>query len=472
MERLTTDCQLRTTNYYSMFFKGNTYSSRAEKVLKELLSAGFSAYYVGGCVRDLLRGKTSSDIDIATNATLEDIKKVFPKAAIIGEAFSVALVHKIEVATFRQDGPYSDFRHPDFVKIVPTVEEDLSRRDFTINAIAMDIDGNIIDPFNGKKDLENKIVRFVGEPRKRLFEDPIRALRACRFASLISGKIESESKKVILQNHSLLKKIAKERIQLELNKILMLDNREDALFLLSELHLLEEILPELAKSVDVPQNGYHAEDCWTHAVKSTQAVVKKDLKLRLATLLHDIAKPKQRTRDDDGIDHFYSHEVAGVKIVEKELRNLKYSLETIGYVKEATRYHMTRIMFVPEMKDATIRRLMGRLKYISIRDILRLQIADMRGNLREPFSLKEQIELLRYVLKRIRRIEKEDHALKITDLAINGIDIINIFKIKPGRKVGKALQYCLEEVLKKPELNTKKDLIFLLKSKYLVKNGS
>jgi len=448
-----------------MFFKKNKYSSRAEKIIKKLVSAGFSAYYVGGCVRDLLRGKNSSDIDVATNATLEEIKNLFPNAAIIGEAFSVALINKIEVATFRQDGPYSDFRHPDFVKIVPTVEEDLSRRDFTINAIAMDINGNLVDPFSGKEDLKNKVVKFVGNPRKRLFEDPIRALRACRFAALINGEIEDESREVILKNHNLLQKVARERLQLELNKILMLDNRESALFLLSELHLLEEILPELSKSIDVPQNGYHAEDCWTHAVKSTQAVVKKDLKLRLSALLHDIAKPKQRTRDDDGIDHFYNHETAGVKMVEKELRNLKYSLQTIGYVKEATRYHMTRIMFVPEMKDSTIRRLMGRLKYISVRDILRLQIADMRGNLREPFSLKDQIKLLRYVLKRIRKIEKEDHALKLTDLAINGKDIISIFKIKPGRKVGKALQYCLEEVLKNPELNTKEKLISLLKNK-------
>ncbi len=324
---------------------------------------------------------------------------------------------------------------------------------------------NYPNPFNGKTDIKNKIIRFVGEPEKRLFEDPIRALRACRFAALTGGKIEDKSKEVILQNHSLLKKVARERIQLELNKILMLNDRESALFLLSELHLLEEITPSLAKSIDVPQNGYHAEDCWTHAVKATQAVEKKDLKLRLSALFHDIAKPKSRTRDEEGIDHFYGHETKGVKMVEKELRDLKYSLHTIDYVKEATRYHMTRIMFVPEMKDATIRRLMGRLNCISIRDILRLQIADMRGNLREPFTLDEQIKLLRYVLKRIRRIEKEDHALKITDLAINGDDIMKIFKIKPGRKLGKALQYCLEEVLKKPELNTKGRLVFLLGKK-------
>ena len=140
-----------------MFFEKNKYSLRAESIIRKLVDSGFSAYYVGGCVRDLLRGKISSDIDVATNATLEEIKKIFPKVSIIGEAFSVALINKIEVATFRIDGPYSDFRHPDFVKTVSTIEEDLSRRDFTINAIAMDINGDFVDPFNGKTDIKIKL---------------------------------------------------------------------------------------------------------------------------------------------------------------------------------------------------------------------------------------------------------------------------------------------------------------------------
>lgn len=445
-----------------MLFPKNKYSVRAEKIIRELLANDFKAYYVGGCVRDLLRGESPSDIDIATDARLEEIKKIFPRAQIIGEAFSVAMVRRIEVATFRQDGPYSDFRHPDFVKFVPTIEEDLSRRDFTINAMAMDVDGKLIDPFDGQTDLEKKIIRFVGEPEKRLFEDPIRALRACRFAARISGKIEEKTKAVIKENHAILKKVAKERIQLEINKILMLDNREPALFLLSELNLLAEILPELAKSIDVPQKGYHAEDCWTHAVKSTQAVQKKDLNLRLAALLHDIAKPLKRTTDAAGIDHFYGHEIDGAALVEKELQTLKYSNQTISCVSEATRYHMSRVMFVPEMKDTTIRRLMSKLKYISIRDLLRLQIADMRGNLRAPYSLDEQKKLMRYVIKRVRKIEREDNALKITDLAINGKDIINILKIEPGARVGKILNFCLEKVLSNPEINTRESLISLI----------
>ena len=449
-----------------MLFRNNNYSARAERIIRKLLAADFAAFYVGGCVRDFLRGKISADIDIATNAPLEEIKKIFPNALIIGEAFSVAMVHKIEVATFRQDGPYSDFRHPDFIKLVPTVEEDLSRRDFTINAMAMDIDGNLIDPFNGKSDLEKKIIRFVGEPEKRLTEDPIRAIRACRFAALIDGEIEQKTKNVILKKHHLLARIARERIRIELNKILMLANREKALFLLSELNLLKEILPELAKSIDVPQKGYHAEDCWTHAVKATQAVDKQKLELRLAALLHDVAKPLKRTTDEKGIDHFYGHEIDGAELVENELRNLKYSLQIIGYVKEATRYHMSRVMFVPEMKDTTIRRLMSKLKFISIRDVLRLQIADMRGNLREPYSLKEQGKLIRYILKRVRKIEKEDNALRITDLAVGGKDIIKEFKIPPGEKIGKMLKYCLNEVLKNPDLNTKEKLINLLKRKF------
>jgi len=434
----------------------------SEKILLKLTDSGFDAYYVGGCVRDKLRGVKSVDVDIATNAKLDKIKKLFPKARIVGEAFSVALVDNVEVATFRQDGPYSDFRHPDYVKFVSSIEEDLSRRDFTVNAMAENSDGKIIDLFGGREDLNSKIIKFVGEPELRITEDPIRALRACRFATLIGGKIEPVSRKAIVDLHSLLGNVARERIQLELNKILMLKNREAALFLLAELNLLHNVLPELSKSIDEPQNYFHAEDCWVHAVKSTQAVKKKNLKLLLAALLHDVAKPLSRIQDEDGMDHFYGHEIMGEKLVEKELRYLKYSKEIIEYVKEATRFHMSRLMFVKEMKDATVRRLMSKLKYLPVRDLLRIQIADMRGNLREPYSLIEQRELMKYALGRIREIEAKDYALKITDLAINGKDIMEAFEMPACREIGEKLQYCFEKVLQNPELNERETLLKLI----------
>ncbi len=437
--------------------------NNSEQILLKLIDSGFEAYYVGGWVRDKLRGVKSVDIDVATNAKLDSIKKLFPKARIVGEAFSVALVDNVEIATFRQDGPYSDFRHPDYVKFVSSIDEDISRRDFTINAMAEDSEGNIIDLFGGQEDLKNKIIRFVGEPELRITEDPIRALRACRFASLIGGEIEPASRKAIVDLHHFLANVSKERIQLELNKILMLENRETALFLLADLKLLHNVLPELSKSIDEPQNYFHAEDCWVHAVKSTQAVKKKDLKLLLSALLHDVAKPLSRIQDENGMDHFYGHEIMGERLIEKELRYLKYSKETIEYVKEATRFHMSRLMFVKEMKDATVRRLMSKLKHLPVRDLLRIQIADMRGNLRKPYSLLEQRRLMKYALGRIREIEAKDYALKITDLAINGKDIMEALELPACREIGEKLKYCFEKVIQNPELNERETLLKLLK---------
>ncbi len=434
-----------------------------EQILLKFGDAGFDAFYVGGCVRDKLRGVKSDDVDVATNAKLTDIKKLFPTAKIVGEAFSVALVNHVEVATFRQDGPYSDFRHPDYVKFVSSIEEDLSRRDFTINAMAENIDGKIIDLFGGQQDLKNKIVKFVGEPELRISEDPIRALRACRFAALIDGEIEKVSKKAIIKTHHFLGNVAKERVQLELNKILKLENREAALFMLADLKLLPNIFSKLSKSVDFPQNHYHAEDCWVHAVKVTQAIKKKNnLKLLLAGLLHDVAKPFSRVRGEDGLTHFYGHEIKGERLVEEELRNLKYSNEIIEYVKEATRFHMSQLMFVKGMKDSTVRRLMSKLKHIPVRDLVRLQIADIRGNLKNPFVFSEQKRLMKYALGRIREVEKKEYALKISDLAINGEDVMEILGVQAGKEVGEKLKFCFEKVLQNPELNERETLLKII----------
>jgi tRNA nucleotidyltransferase (CCA-adding enzyme) len=439
------------------------YTAESDAIVDLLMSHGFDAYYVGGCVRDKLLGIHSKDIDIATNATLDQIKQVFPHARVVGEAFSVALVNRVEVATFRIDGPYSDYRHPDYVTLVGTIEEDLGRRDFTINAMAEKADGTLVDPYGGRQDLADKIIRFVGDAHQRLTEDPIRSVRACRFIARIKGCIDDAARNAILQHHELLAHVARERIQMELNKILMLDDRETALFLLSDLQLLHHILPRLAESIDVPQNKYHAEDCWVHAVKSTQAVIKKNLDLRLAVLVHDIAKPATRIRGEDGTDHFYSHEIEGFELAEDELRDLHYSRNTIEYVKEAIRFHMSRLMFCPEMKDTTIRRLMGKLRHMPVRDLLRLQIADMKGNLREPYSPGEMLANLKYALNRIRKIEAEEHALKISDLDISGDEVMKILGVKEGPEVGNALRYCFEKVMHNPELNTKESLVKLIK---------
>ena len=440
------------------------YTPEAEEIIAALVDAGYAAYYVGGCVRDRLRGVASADIDIATSASLENIRSVFAAAKTVGEAFSVALVKGIEVASFRRDGPYSDFRHPDYVELVGTVEEDLARRDFTINAIAEDRAGMLVDPHDGQRDLAARIIRFVGDPRVRLNEDPIRALRACRFAGLIGGTIEAASAAAIMDGCALLARVPRERVQLELNKILMLPQRLQALDLVRMLNLLPHVMPRMARAVGVPQEGHHGEDCWTHATAAVQAVAKPDLDLRLATFLHDIAKPGTRTRDASGFDHFYRHEIEGVELVEEELHELRYSTATIEYVKEAVRHHMTKLMFAPEMKDATVRRLMSSLRLMPVRDLLRLQVADMHGNLKKPYTDVELRAHMRHALQRIRTIERAAHALKITDLAINGTDVMHELGLPAGPLVGDILRHCFEAVLHDPTLNTRDTLLNIVRA--------
>jgi len=440
------------------------YSPEAAAVVDALYRAGFAAFFVGGCVRDRLFGLPCADIDVATNAPLSAISLVFPGARIVGEAFSVALVGSIEVATFRRDGPYSDFRHPDFVELVSTIEEDLARRDFTINAMAEDRDGRLVDPHGGQADLKARRIRFVGDPDARLREDPIRAVRSCRFAGLIGGTIEPATAAAIAAGCSLLGHVPRERIQLELNKLLLVADRARALDCLRQLGLLPLILPRLARSIGVSQNFHHAEDCWDHAVASVQAVKKRNINLRLSVLLHDIAKPATHVRGPDGADHFYRHDLEGVDTAGDELHDLRYSTDTIEYVKEAVRHHMTKLMFAPEMKDATIRRLMSALQHMPVRDLLRLQVADLRGNARQPFTGAEIRAHLRHALSRIRTIERAAHALHITDLAISGGDVMRTLGIPAGPAVGAALRHCLDQVLLNPALNDRDRLLDLVRA--------
>lgn len=435
------------------------FTPTAARIVATLQNAGYAAYYVGGCVRDRLCGYSAEDVDIATNARLEDITRLFPRATIIGKAFSVALVDAVEVATFRIDGPYSDARHPDYIHFTDSLEQDLARRDFTINAMACTADGTLIDPYGGQEDLQARCIRFVGEPDARVQEDPLRALRACRFAAKIGGTLAPETREALCRAHADVGKLARERVQMELSKMLMQEDRTTALTLLQECGLLSYVLPRLAASVGVPQEGYHAEDCWVHAVATVQHIQKKSLPLRLAALLHDIAKPQTRWRDEDGVDHFYGHEREGEEMAADELRDLRYSNDIINYVREATYHHMARIMFDTAMGDAAIRRRMAALQHMPIRDLLRIQLADMRANFREPYTRAEQRQLLRYGLGRIRAIESQEHALKITDLAVTGHDVMRVCAIQEGKDVGKYLHALYEEVLEKPEINTRAYLL-------------
>ena len=432
---------------------------KVENILTRLKGAGFEAFLVGGCVRDALLGIPCEDFDIATSARPKDIKKLFPKCRAVGQAFAVMLVDGIEVATFRNDGTYSDFRHPDSITYADSIEEDLSRRDFTVNAMACDGE-KIIDPYDGKSDLENRIIRFVRNARERMREDPLRALRACRFAAKIDGKLEPKTRKAIKDLGHLVDMVSVERRQQELTKMLLGKNPDLALRLVGELGLLPYLFLDLVPSMGCTQPPHHKEDCWEHALQTLKSAKRGDLPLRLACLLHDIAKPACRKEVEKDRFIFYNHDILGEKMVRKALTDLRFSNETIDKVSEYTRYHMRPLLYSFHMKDPALQRLIGALRHITIRDLIRFMLCDVRGNMTNKgkgFSFT--LELARPVMQRVRRIEKEKRILHIKDLPVNGNDLMKELGISPGPEVGKLLAKLYSLALQKPKLATREKLL-------------
>ena len=414
---------------------------------------------MGGCVRDALLGLPCDDYDVATNARPSDIGKLFPKSRAVGQAFGVMLVKGVEVSTFRNDGTYSDHRHPDNVTYADTIEDDLSRRDFTVNAMAYDGE-KVVDPYDGKSDLENRIIRFVGSARKRMREDPLRALRACRFAAKIDGKLEPKTRKAIKDLGHLVDMVSIERRQQELSKMLLGKNPDFALRLVGELGLLPYLFLDLVPSMGCSQLPHHKEDCWEHALQTLKSAKKGDLSLRLACLLHDIAKPACRREIEKDRFIFYNHDVLGEKMVRKALTDLRFSNETIDKVSEYTRYHMRPLLYSFHMKDPALQRLIGSLKHITIRDLVRFMLCDVRGNLtNEGKGFAFTLELARPVMQRIRRIEKEGRVLKLKDLPVNGDDLMKELGIQPGPEVGKILAKLYTIALQKPKSATREKLL-------------
>lgn len=428
-------------------------------ILSKLRRGGFEAFLVGGCVRDALLKIPCEDFDVATNARPVDIRRLFPKSRAVGQAFGVMLVNGVEVSTFRNDGTYSDHRHPDSVTYADTIEEDLSRRDFTVNAMAFDGE-NLIDPFGGQKDLESKVIRFVGSARKRIREDSLRALRACRFAAKIDGTIAPTSAKAIKDLSHLVDFVSKERRQQELSKMLMGPRPEKALALTARLGLLPYLFLDLVPSMGCAQPPHHKEDCWEHALLTLKNARKKDLSFRLACLLHDIAKPLAKAETKDGACTFYNHDILGEKMVRKALKDLKYSNEIIDTVAEYTRYHMRPLLFDSHMKDPALQRLIGSLKYISFRDLIRFMLCDLRGNAYhtgEPFSYT--LKITRPIMERYYRIMKEGRILKLRDLPVSGEDIMRELHIPPGPAVGEILGKLYAFALRKPKWATRDKLL-------------
>ena len=437
-----------------------------EKLQKSSLPAGrqgFEAYIVGGCVRDFLLDKEPKDWDVTTNAKPEEIQKVFPNSFYENNFLTVTArtgskkpeLAEIEITTYRIEARYSDKRHPDHVQYAKTLEDDLSRRDFTINAMAIELQktkNKVIDIFDGQKDLKKKIIKTVGNPEERFSEDALRMLRAVRFATILNFTIEEKTAEAIKKNSIWLEAISKERIRDELLKIIMADKAADGIELLRELGLLKYIVPELLENYGVSQNKHHIYDCYTHALKSLEYTAKKkfNMYVRLAALLHDIAKPKVKAGEGENAT-FYNHEVVGAKITFQLLNRLKFSKKDVEKITKLVRFHLFYYN-VGEVGDSSVRRLVKNVGPENMEELLQVRQADRIGSgvpKAEPYKLRH----LKYL---IDKVSQDPISAKM--LEINGNDLMNILKIKPGPKIGQILDILLGYVLDDPKNNKKEFL--------------
>ena len=449
-------------------------------IINKLQKADFETYLVGGCVRDLLLKSPSADKpkdwDITTNARPEEIQKMFPDSIYENQFGTVAVKTKatdptlkiIEITTFRKEGKYTDKRHPDTITFAKTLEEDLSRRDFTINAMALKCDTNIqmhtnytnkyiiIDPFNGQKDLKDKLIRTVGNPDERFQEDALRLMRAIRFSCELNFNLEAKTLAAIKKNSSLLRFIAKERIRDEFIKIINTPNASKGLLLLQETNLLKQFIPEIEKSIGVSQNKHHIYTVWEHLWRSLDYASQKNysLEVKLASLFHDIGKPI--TKEGKGKDAtFYNHEIVGAKIIRQILGRLRFSKNQTEKIIRLVRYH--GFVYDPEITtDAAMRRLLIKVSKDNISELAQVREADRIGSgcpKAVPFRLRH---FLFKIEKINQQLEGKEPSLKM--LKINGNDIMEILKIKPGPKIGMLLNILLEEMLDEPEKNKKEYL--------------
>lgn len=446
-----------------MYLKGVVMKldNNSKKIISYLTASGYKAYAVGGCVRDALMNKAPKDIDITTSATPEQMEAVFDKndvryveTGIKHGTVSAILDHApYEVTTFRVDGDYKDSRHPDSVNFVTDIEKDLSRRDFTMNAIAYNDEEGYVDLFGGVEDIKNGVIRCVGDANKRFNEDALRILRAIRFSSLLGFEIEAQTKKAIFENKDLLLNIAYERIYVELVKTLLGDNVEKVL--LEYRDVIAVVVPEIKDTFDFPQNSkWHIYDVYTHIVKSVAVATKKDY-VRLAVFLHDIGKPFTKTTDDKGQDHFYKHPVYGADLARKALKRLKVSNDI---------YHKT-IMLI-ELHDAyiysthkSIKKWLRVFGDELIYDFIDIKIADLKTH--TPELANPEIENLLITRAMVDEVIASGEAYEISHLAINGNDLIQLGYV--GSEIKEELELLLSRVIGSPNLNNREQLIKIAK---------
>lgn len=422
-------------------------SPQIRKACQTLADAGFHAYIVGGAVRDSIMGVEPLDWDITTDALPNQIEELFTETIPTGKEFGTITVlikdEPIEITTMRQDGPYSDGRHPDDVVFTNNIVLDLGRRDLTVNAVAYDpFDDSFIDPFHGIKHIKRRRLVTVGEPQERFEEDPLRMLRLVRFQSTLGFSVDKKAIRAI--RPELMARISAERIQQEMTKLLLGHHLAPALELLYHSGLMEKILPELAAGAGVQQGGRHCFDVLGHSITAAQ-FIRPQLHLRWAALLHDIGKPVKAGR---------KHAQIGAELAEDILRRLRYSNQLVAQVKSLIANHMYEVH--PYSSDRAMRRFVAKVGPKAALDLVELRRADIAGMYADP---KQVIHYVQLMEARIREILDADGALSLKDLDIDGTELMKELHLKPGPLIGQILDYLLNLVLDDPTLNHKSLLL-------------
>ncbi len=424
-----------------------------------LESAGFSAYLVGGCVRDIIMAKEPKDFDLTTSATPEQIIELFPKTFYENTFGTVGVVINyekeneeiVEVTPFRTESSYSDKRHPDSVLYSTNIEDDLKRRDFTINALAYRVStGELLDLFDGQTDIKNKIIRAVGKPEERFEEDALRMLRAVRFSAQLGFHVEQATSDAVLKLSQNIEYVSKERIRDEFSKIILSDEPMSGLILAHTLGVLKYIVPELEKGIGIRQNQAHSYDVWEHNLRTLQHAADKKwpFHVRLSAIFHDISKPETRRFAEEKKDYtFYGHDVVGGRVTREILKRLKYPKDIVDQVSLFVRWHMF-FSDTEQISLSAVRRLIANVGKDNVWDLMDLRVCDRIGTGRpkeEPYRLRKYKAMVEEAMR---------DPVTVGMLKIDGSRIMEITAESPGPKIGYVLHALLEEVLDDPTKNT------------------
>ncbi len=437
---------------------------------RALQQAGHPSFVVGGAVRDVLLGRQArgGDFDVATAARPEEVQRLFGRRRTlpIGIKHGTVTVvlgagegrREVEVTTFRGEGAYADGRRPDSVEFLQSIEEDLARRDFTVNALAYDpVARALVDPHGGLADLEARLIRAVGDPAARFGEDGLRCMRAVRFAATLEMSLDPATKAAIPGALPTFRKVSAERVRDELCKLLLAPRPSLGLELMRETGLLGAVVPELLEGVGLTQNRFHRFDVWQHTLVTVDAVEPR-LALRVAALLHDVGKPRTAAARDEAPDEnrFFHHESVGARLTDAILRRLRFSNAERELVVHLVAQHM--YYYTEEWTPQAVRRFLRRVGPEHVEELFALRAADIAGCGRGDDPEGEIAPLRARVAEELRAAA----ALKVADLAIGGADVMEALGLPPGPKVGQVLGRLLERVLDDPELNTRERLLELL----------